>query len=183
MTDIRELDRAAVVSTARFVDRITDEQFATRTPCDGWDVRGVVEHMVANNQRTLGQLGVDFTPGGDPRADFRASADALHAEFADDAVLARTFTVGEFEVSGEFALAVHFADVLVHGWDLGAALGHEVVLDHDLAEAALRSIERYPDSPAVWGPGGAFAGRLPVAEGASVQERLLAVTGRSGDWR
>ncbi|PWW65565.1 TIGR03086 family metal-binding protein [Actinokineospora spheciospongiae] len=181
--DIRELDRAAIASTTGFAEQATDEQLDARTPCDKWAVRDVLEHMVDNNRRTLGQLGAGFEPTGDPRADFRASSAALHAHFADDAVLARTFAIGDYQVPGEFALAVHFGDVLVHGWDIGTALGLDVELDESLVLVALDRIGRFPDSPRIWGPGGLFANRLPVADDAPPQERLLALTGRSGDWR
>ncbi|WP_197523217.1 TIGR03086 family metal-binding protein [Actinokineospora pegani] len=176
--DIRTLDLAAIASTGAFIDVIEDGQWDLPSPCTEWTVRGVVEHMVANNRRTLGHLGVEFDGTGDPRADFHSSAAALHAQFADETVLTRPFPVGPFELSGAQALGVHFFDVLVHGWDVGVSLGHEVVLDERLAAAALEVIGSFPEHEAIYGPSALFAGRLAVAEDATAQERLLARTGR-----
>ncbi|WP_424184217.1 TIGR03086 family metal-binding protein [Actinokineospora sp. G85] len=176
--DIRTLDLAAIASTGGFIDAVGDGEWELPSPCTEWTVRGVVEHMVENNRRTLSHLGVEFDGTDDPRADFHSSAAALHAQFADDTLLTKPFPVGPFTLTGEQALGVHFFDVLVHGWDIGVSLGHEVVLDEPLVEAALEITGSFPDHKAIYGPSALFAAKLAVAEDASAQERLLAQTGR-----
>lgn len=183
--DIRELHRRAVESTGKVVDGLTDAQLDLPTPCTEWTARDVIEHMVDNNHRVL----ADFAGAPleraetDPRRAYWASADALAAAFTDDALLEKPYELGDFGTfTGAVALAVHFADVLVHGWDLGRAAGVEVRLDEDLVEQALRQVSRYPDAPGMRGPGKLFAERRAVADDADPQERLLAITGRPASW-
>jgi uncharacterized protein (TIGR03086 family) len=71
-----------------------------------------------------------------------------------------------------------FADLVIHGWDLGVATGQDARLDPDLVDAC-----------AVWFAGvadgyrqaGAVGPRLDVLNDADPQERLLAAFGRSAD--
>ena len=53
--------------------------------------------------------------------------------FAADDVLARTFALPEISATTEFpapqAIAVHFLDYVVHGWDVARNLGEDFVLD------------------------------------------------------
>jgi uncharacterized protein (TIGR03086 family) len=176
---IRTLDLAAVTSTGRFVDAVGEDQWDLPTPCAQWAVRDVVAHLVENNHRALRQLDAAPPETGDLRADYHASAAALHAAFADDAVLERQFRSRTFAVTGAQLLAIHFSDVLVHGWDIGTALGLPVELDEALVEAAARVVRSFPTTPQLRGPGALFADEVAVAEGATPQERLLALTGRT----
>ncbi|SDD31268.1 TIGR03086 family metal-binding protein [Actinokineospora iranica] len=181
--DIRELDRRAVESTGRIIDALTDEQLDVPTPCTEWAVREVIAHMVDNHVNFLRKLAGEAPAlSGDPRVDFRETAAALAALADNDEVLAAPYEMPIGTVNGRIALSIHFNDTLVHGWDIGTAVGVDVRLDEDLVEAALGFISTWPDTPEVWGPGKAFSARLPVADDASPQERLLALTGRSPAW-
>ena len=43
------LHRMALESTRTFIAGIGDDRWADATPCDGWDVRALVNHVVAGN--------------------------------------------------------------------------------------------------------------------------------------
>jgi uncharacterized protein (TIGR03086 family) len=74
-----------------------------------------------------------------------------------------------------FAVGVHGADMLVHGWDLAVATGQDSTLDPDLCEAALAVIQKYP--PSFWGAGRFFAPRIETTS-TDPQIRLLSFSGR-----
>ena len=49
MTDIAELHAQALDATGRIVAGIAADRWHADTPCDGWDVRALVNHVVAGN--------------------------------------------------------------------------------------------------------------------------------------
>lgn len=179
--DISALDRRAVEVTGGLIDRLADEQLDLASPCSEWTVREVIGHMVSNNHGMLAKLAGEAPPadvelGVDPRVDFRETAAAFLIAFSSEGAHEAPFELLGVERTGAVAQSVHFADVLVHAWDIAAAAGIELRFDEDLAEAAVKVVSRFPEE--LWGPGGAFAARLTVAEDASAHERLLALTGR-----
>ncbi|MGH3863324.1 TIGR03086 family metal-binding protein [Actinokineospora sp.] len=180
--DIRALDRRAVEVTGAIIDRLTDEQLDLASPCSEWTVRGVIGHMVSNNHGMLAKIAGQEPPAeaglsADPRVDFRETAEAFLVAFGGDEAQEAPFELLGVDRTGAVAQSVHFADVLVHAWDIASAAGIDLRFDEDLAEAAVKVVSRFPEE--LWGPGGAFSARLPAAEGASAHERLLALTGRA----
>jgi uncharacterized protein (TIGR03086 family) len=84
-----------------------------------------------------------------------------------------TLTVPFGEFPAEVAAAINQLDVLVHSWDIGAAVGVTVALPDDLADVAMRIARvRVP-----MGRGGVFGTEVP-ARGSTPSETLLAFTGR-----
>lgn len=180
--DISALDRRAVEVTGGIIDQVTDEQLDLASPCSEWTVREVIRHMVNNNHGMIAKLAGQAPPaeaelGPDPRVDFRQTAEAFLAAFAAEGAHEAPFELLGVERTGRVAQSVHFADVLVHAWDIASAAGIGLRFDEDLAEAAVKVVSLFPEE--LWGPDGAFAARLPVAEDASAHERLLALTGRT----
>ena len=145
------------------------------TRCDGWTVRDLLNHMLETQRYFAGSArGEDVSPPAPnppklltehPVADFSsASADVLQA-FGQE---------GAIEKTGP-ALGIAFSDQLLHGWDLARATGQDTTMPDGLADAAYRAIygmfteeQRH----------GVFKPELPVRDGATAQERLLAYTGR-----
>lgn len=150
-------------------------QLDTETPCDRWDVRTLLNHMLETQRYFVGAaLGQDVAPPGptppelitdDPVADFtRCRAETL-----------RTFEQpGVIEKAGG-SLAIAFSDQLLHGWDLARATGQDATMPEGLPEAAYKVIHgRFTDDQRK----GVFKPEIPVADTASPQERLLAYVGR-----
>ncbi|MGW5053837.1 TIGR03086 family metal-binding protein [Actinokineospora sp. NPDC004072] len=184
--DIRDLDRRAIASTGGIIDKLTDDQLDLPTPCEAWTVRDVIAHIVDNNHVAIARVtGHRPEPTGDPRRDFRVSSETLASVYADDAALAKPveMAVVNTTVPGEVAFGVHFADTLVHGWDLAQAIGTSIDLDPELVQAALDILEGFPHHPAIWSDQGAIFGpRVEAPADADPQVRLLALTGRKADW-
>ena len=76
--------------------------------------------------------------------------------------------------AGQFAM-FPFMDIVVHKWDLAKATNQDMSLDSSLAEAAYNAL-----SPAIDGArqGGAFGPEVQVPINASIQDKLLAISGR-----
>ncbi|MBM7771773.1 uncharacterized protein (TIGR03086 family) [Actinokineospora baliensis] len=181
--DVRPLYRRATDHTGHLIDALSDDQLNLLTPCSQWRVREVIAHLVDNRNRLLNNLtGGTPAPEADLRTGFRTTTEALITAFADDALLETPYELLGTQYNAATALFVDFADTLVHGWDIGVAMGRDVELPEDLAAVAVKGISRWPEDGTIWGPGGLFGEKLPVSEDASPQERLLAITGRSPQW-
>lgn len=146
------------------------------TPCDDWDVRTLMNHMLETQRYFAGAAqGHDVSPpgqdppallGDDPVADFvDARAEALRVFGAD----------GVIEKTGP-ALGIAFSDQLLHGWDLAVAAGQDTTMPAGLPEAAYGLIHgAFTDEQRQ----GVFGPEIAVPEDASAQERLLAYAGRA----
>jgi uncharacterized protein (TIGR03086 family) len=73
------------------------------------------------------------------------------------------------------ALGIAFGDQLLHGWDLARATNQDAAMPEGLAQAAYDCIHgRFTDEQRK----GVFGPEIPVGDGATPQQRLLACTGR-----
>jgi hypothetical protein len=110
-------DRASEWTAAKVPDAAT--KLGAATPCDEWDVRTLLNHMLDTQHYFVGAArGEDVSPpapvppellSDDPVADFdRGRAETL-----------RTFAApGVIEKTGP-SLGIAFSDQLLHGWDGG----------------------------------------------------------------
>ena len=171
---LRLYDRASDWTTSKVTD--ASRQLDAPTPCDEWDVRALLNHMLDTQRYFLGSArGEDVSPPGpnppellsdDPHADFsQTRADMLHT-FGEPGVIEKTGP----------ALGVAFADLLVHGWDLARATGQDATMPEGLPEAAFEYIHgRFTDEQRK----GLFKPEIEVPDDAPAQDRLLAYMGRA----
>ena len=147
----------------------------TATPCDQWDVRTLMNHMLDTQRYFAGAArGEDVSPpspdppqllGDDPVSEFEAARDDTLATFGQDGVIARTGP----------SLGLAFGDLLLHSWDLATASGQDATMPDGLADAAYGMINgRLPDDQRK----GMFKPERAVPSDASAQAKLLAYTGR-----
>jgi uncharacterized protein (TIGR03086 family) len=151
------------------------DKLDARTPCDEWDVRALLNHMLDTERYFAGSArGEDVSPpspnppallSDDPRVDFeRAQQDVLEA-FAKPGVIEKTGP----------SLGIAFSDQLLHGWDLARATHQDATMPDGLAEAAYSMLHgRLTDEQRK----GVFKPAIDVPDDASLQEKLLAYTGR-----
>jgi len=173
--DLLDLYERASTWTASKVAGAADK-LDTSTPCDEWDVRTLMNHMLDTQQYFVGAArGEDVSPpspnppellGDDPVADFkRASADTLSA-YREPGVIEKTGP----------SLGIAFSDQLLHAWDLAKATGQDATMPDGLPEAAYDMIHgKFTEEQRK----GVFKPEVPVAPDAPAQERLLAYTGRT----
>ncbi len=124
---------------------ITPEQMTLPTPNDEWDVRTLINHLVAGNMWSadLVRQGSAQRPSGDVIGDrspldaYQESWQAASAAFAEPGALGRTvqMSFGEMPAAG-FAM-LRFIDLLSHTWDLAKPTGQNTDLAPELCEIAL----------------------------------------------
>lgn len=186
-----ELDRLAVVQSARLVAAAQPEDWHRPTPCSEWDLDALVAHMTVQHHgfaaaaEGAGPDLADWTPtrANDPKSAYAAAAERVTAAFAAPAVLEREFWLPEFSTTvpfpGERAIGFHFLDYVVHAWDVARTIGAVVELDDEVVESALAIAVVVPDDERRLRPGAAFGPALPRPGQAEPWDQLLAHLGRS----
>jgi len=191
MADIAALHRQALDATGVVVGAVTADQWALPTPCREWDVRALLNHVVAGNwwaselaagatiEGVGDRLDGDLL-GGDPSDAYRRSAEAAAAAFEAPGALDAPCAVSYGPVPGSVYAGHRFIDVLVHGWDLATATGQEAVLDPGLAAACWEVVEPQLDLLA---SSGMFGEGPTVRASDDGSRRLLAALGRNPEPR
>src|SRR5436309_10016792 len=174
MTGIAELHAQALDVTGRIVTGIPAGRWHAATPCEGWDTRALLNHVVSGNlwaaelaagttiESVGGRLDGDVL-GPDPARSYATSAKAAAAAFLRPGALDAPCAVSYGPVPGSVYAGHRFIDVFIHGWDLATATGQDTTPDADRAEARLAVVE--PQADLLRGSGG-FGGRLGVPQGA-----------------
>jgi uncharacterized protein (TIGR03086 family) len=184
--DMREAYRRALAGFGARVTAVGEQQWHDPTPCAGWDVRALVNHLVNENRwvpellagKTAAEIGDAFDGdllGDDPVTAFESSAAAAVAAASGEDVLTRTTHLSFGDVPGGEYLSQVFADALIHSWDLARATGADERLDPELVEVCAGWFSAREDA---YRQAGAVGPRPPVPEGAEAQTRLLAAWGR-----
>jgi uncharacterized protein (TIGR03086 family) len=180
--DLTELYLAAVADIDRTIAAVTPDQLAAPTPCDGWDVRTLLNHLVGGNAFFLARATGTPNPsrdqdfiGEDALGAFRASAARLTEAFGEEGFAARPVSTPFGEGVGAVLVSMRINEFLLHGWDVAVATGQPRDFDPRVvafAERALhaRQIPR--------GEGAMFGEQQPAPEGASPLDSLAAFTGR-----
>jgi uncharacterized protein (TIGR03086 family) len=125
------------------VDKIDRPQFELATPCDEWNVRQVLEHIIGGNRRIAGNPAGDGEDviGDDASAAYAASADGAAAAFEAEGGLDRMYSLKIGEFPGHFAVLARSTDQLAHAWDLARATGQSTDLAPDLYVTALELLQ------------------------------------------
>ncbi|RJQ74446.1 TIGR03086 family protein [Pseudonocardiaceae bacterium YIM PH 21723] len=144
-------DLAQVLGTTEeLVDAIGDGHWELSTPCSDWTVRQLVNHLVLGHRLYSGILTgqLSMTPGAldptitdvlgaFPASTYRkATADLLTA-LRRPGTLQRSFVVPVGPVSGVAAVHLRIAEELVHGYDLGQAIGLPTRFPADIVERSI----------------------------------------------
>ena len=166
-----QLERARAEFGAR-LRQVGEDDWARPTPCDEWDVRALVNHVVGGALRYTmlldGATADDVRAttvldhlGADAVASFERRAREVAAAFREPGALARTVHHPNGDITGERLLELRITEFAVHGWDLARAIGADEALDAALVEAML-----------------ARAGTPESPDGVPPLARLLRLTGR-----
>lgn len=188
MDDVVRRYRQAVEDFGARVHAVPHDRWHVATPCDGWDVSQLVNHVVSENAWAVSLLaGSTLAEVGD-RLDgdlLGGAAVAAWDEWATAAVAAagaqgveeRTVHVSFGDIPGREYLAQLTTDHVIHAWDLARGAGLDEGVDTELAEFAYRYLEPQADG---WRAAGVFGPRVAVPDDAPVLQRLLALSGRQG---
>jgi uncharacterized protein (TIGR03086 family) len=177
-TEVLDILRAQMVA-------IDADDLARPTPCDEWDVAGLVAHAIgamayyaalARGDDDVRPVTIEIGSVDAMIATFDAAAADGVAAWSEPGALDRRVRMVLGSMPGHDALAVHIGDLAIHAWDLATARGTVLELPSDLANDALATWELVFTR---LNRGTAFAEPVTVAGDASPTARLVAYCGRT----
>ena len=166
---------------------VRPDQATRPTPCEGFDVRALVNHILYDLRQFEAML--DGANPGPPDADllgdqdwssaYRAAADSLLSAWRRKGVDSTiTNRLGTFPAT--WAVGQHMTNLTVHTWDLASATGQSTELDRELGEQSL-AWGRANLKPEFRRPG-TFGPEVTVPESAPIYDRLVGWFGRDPAW-
>jgi uncharacterized protein (TIGR03086 family) len=193
-SDIIDLLEHGHAWTADRLARVEPGDLDIPTPCEGWQLRQLLDHMLTSLERLAaaaaeggdrGESG-DRADGGDGpgeaaidrlgddcgRAAFAAVRRRALAVWHEPDVMGRTCALPIGVVPAAVAAHITLVEVVVHGWDVSQATGEAADIPPELAEPILE-FSRQAVDPA---RGRAFGPDLDVGD--TVGERAVAFLGR-----
>jgi uncharacterized protein (TIGR03086 family) len=158
---------------------VTSDQLSLPTPCDEWDVKALIDHVIAGNQRVVVRAGGQMAPlPEDLGTAHRTSAKAAQDTFAGPEALTRTYQLPIGEVPGTTFIELRTSDLLVHAWDLATATGQPTDLDPELAEYVLGFSKQMMSRSGLRGDGRPYGAEQPWADERPAADRVAAFLGR-----
>ena len=168
----------------RLVAKIGLDDWDTQTPCDQWNLRALVNHMVGSaHMVSYGMTGRSIGPefygnhlGDDPIASFAEAIEELREIYRmDSGVLARSLELPWATMTGAELSTMFAADHLIHAWDVARTLGRPTDFDHELVARLRRFGDIYVDrhrGPEMFDPA------TPAPDDATPIDQLAAFVGR-----
>jgi uncharacterized protein (TIGR03083 family) len=151
--------------------RAADGKWDRRSPCDAWDARGVLEHVIGfHDVLLLRPLGLKpDRPRDDPQIRWELTYGQLEKAF-------------ELDIGPDAAAMLPNVtrDVLVHTWDLARAVGADDRLDPRWCKDFYAAL---PSDPAALSGSEMFEASVAIGSHADTQSKLLARLGRNPVWR
>lgn len=177
----------AAPMTLKIVDGIGSLDAAT--PCAGWDMRALVNHLLRWGPVLAGAARKEPVPpgaeadrtGGDWRGELRAQLEATAAAWSDPAAWeGSTRMGGPMELPADLVGGMVLGELVLHGWDLGRATGVDPSWDGSVSLRVYEELVRTADM----GRGmGVYAAEVPVPAGAPPLTRALGLSGRDPSWK
>jgi uncharacterized protein (TIGR03086 family) len=180
MSDGLALLERSVAYTLGGLTDVTPAALADPTPCRGWDLRALLDHLndsLAALAEAVGTGSVELDPappaGGDPVGALRAHGRRLLGAGAGcgDRVVA----VGGRPLTTGLVTGTGAVEIAVHGWDVARACRRPRPIPDALAVELLELVPLFvtpADRPV------RFAAPVPVPPSAGPADRLLAFLGR-----
>ncbi|WBB53473.1 TIGR03086 family metal-binding protein [Verrucosispora sp. WMMD573] len=172
---------------------VTDVQLSDPTPCAGWTVGDLLDHLMGLTLafRTAAEKGPDPAPNGpgEPSADkldprwrtlLPGRLDELVAAWREPAAWAGETAVGGAALPAEIMGIVALDELVVHGWDLARATGQPYDIDDRTLATVHRLVSEQASSD---GTPGLFGPMIAQPADAPLLDRVLGLTGRNRDWR
>jgi uncharacterized protein (TIGR03086 family) len=169
--------------------RAANGKWDRRSPCDAWDARGVLEHVIGfHDVLLLRPLGLKpDRPRDDPQVRWGLTYEALEKAFEPGKRLfERVVDVPQLQGNPPMKLDARAMmpnltrDVLVHTWDLARAVGADDRLDAQWCEQFYSAL---PSDPQALSVSGMFDAPVAVSDHSDVQSKLLAWLGRNPSWK
>ncbi len=182
--NIIELYEAAVQQMLPTLGAVTAEQLTAATPCVEWTVQNLITHNIkvadyvqgiiqGNNTTNPMEVGDPMPTQGAREAFVQGTGRVLELLKSSDLTQAVETPFGAMPIAN-FAM-FPIMDIVVHKWDLAKGTGQSTSLDAGLAEASYGALQMGAEQGRA---GGAFGAEVTVPMAASMQDKLLALSGR-----
>ena len=158
------------------------------TPCTEWNVQQLMVHnikvaefffrVITGDSRAdrLSMFEVDGPlPAEGIEAAFEAITNRIIKAARAPGALETVVNTGLGEAPMARVLAAPITDMTLHKWDLAKATGQDTTIDSSLAEVCYHNLAQVVEGAR---QRGAFGGDVPVPMSASIQEKLLGLSGR-----
>jgi uncharacterized protein (TIGR03086 family) len=184
--NLPQIHEQALRATGTVVEGVAARQLELSSPCDGWSVRELLNHVVGGNYwaaelaagKSIDDVGDRLDGdmlGDDPAAAYLASAELAAAAFNAAGAMDAPCAVSYGPVPGSVYCGHRILDVVIHGWDLAKATGQDTTLDPELVDAVAAIVA--PQMDMLVGSG-MFGTTVGIANDADSQTRLLSQLGR-----
>jgi uncharacterized protein (TIGR03086 family) len=182
MSDVPDRYRRVAAAFTERVANVPEGAWSNPAPCEGWDARDVVRHLVEwIPPMFFDGSGIELPTGtsvdDDPLGAWLELSDGIQAVLDDPELESRRFShpqAGDHPLDEAIAMFL-MNDVLLHTWDLARATGQDETLDPAevvaLYEGMLPLDEMLRQS-------GQYGPRVEVPDDADVQTKLIAFIGR-----
>lgn len=191
MTITYDLSPAAA-QLARLVDGVDDDQLAAATPCAGWPVAVLLNHLLALTVAFTAAAHKDSSvasrpePGGSLPVDWWCQLHE-HLDALVTAWRAPQAWEGETEAGGvtmpaEVMGVVALDELVLHGWDLARATGQPFQADPASVQASLGFAASMSEPDQQAGREGLYGPVVAIPPGASDLDQLLGFAGRDPHW-
>ena len=180
MTEIADRYRTLADAFQSKIAGVEPDAWSNPSPCEEWDARGVVAHVVEVHGMPLGPLGRTPSPApsvaDDPLGAFEAVRNDVQTVLDDPALAGHEYdgALGRTSVGATVDQFLGF-DLVVHGWDLARATGQDETMNPEEVERIWAMAQGLGDNlrrAGVCGPA------VAVPEDAPRQDRLLGLLGR-----
>ena len=188
----------ATQEVCRLLEGVRDTQLGDPTPCDGYPVAALLDHIAGLSLAFTWGARKSSPPLTGPAGPPQASAENLDpgwrtliperlAELArawrEPAAWQGMTEVAGVAMPGEAMGAVVLDEVVLHGWDLARATGQEFRCDPASAQAVLAFTEAVSQPDASGLRANLFGPVVGVPAGAPVLDRALGFAGRDPAWQ
>lgn len=181
---------AAADETARVVGCVKPGQLTAPTPCTGWDLHTLVNHVIlwtaysaerrARDEPLPDELmNRDFASEPGFAAGYAAQLDRAVAAWSEPGAWEGERMVMGSPVPAADVGALLIAEMVLHGWDIARAIGEHYRATDAVASAVYRAVEANAD---LFRKYQGFAEPVAVPESAPVLDRALAMSGRDPAW-
>jgi uncharacterized protein (TIGR03086 family) len=185
--NLPQIHERALNATGKWVGGVTADHLEMPTPCDGWSVRELLDHIVSGNHwaaelaagKSIADVGDRLDGdmlGSDPQGAYRSSAERAAAAFNAPGAMDAPCAVSYGPVPGSVYCGHRILDVTIHGWDLAKATGQDATIDPELVDAVTAIVA--PQIDMLEGSG-MFGTTVGIASDSDAQTRLLAQLGRN----
>ena len=185
---------AAAAQAARVVAGVPGHPMGAPTPCDDWDLRALVNHVIvwtaySAERRAHGEsvaealMTRDFTADPGFAEDYAAQIGRAVAAWSDPAAWERDLGVMGSSTPAADVAGMLIAEMVLHGWDIARATGQEYACDDAVAAAVLATVEAQGELFRQYQGFAAVVPLPPGQEDATVLDRALRLSGRDPQWK